>query len=182
VIRSNRRPLCVTFGISSLIIIRWPKPIITPCAYRRSSNTTADTALPPTRHRHHRQRHRHCHRSAGRSCLYVERAPSPLPLHVVASWKGPPSSLQGKGLTRLLLMILSVSNRWTYVSINGIAAKSAFGRREGQAIRASFSCGVRIVSLSYHGGTETSARACRGMSSVRSRCCIQGFCRWEGGA
>ncbi len=84
------------------------KPIITPRAYRRSSNTTtADTALPPTRHRHYRQRHRHCHRSAGRSCLYVERAPSPLPLHVVASWKRPPSSLRGKDLTGKLSLILS---------------------------------------------------------------------------
>jgi hypothetical protein len=35
---------------------RWPKPIITPHTYRRSSITTAVTALPPTRPRHHRQR------------------------------------------------------------------------------------------------------------------------------
>jgi hypothetical protein len=90
-----------------IIIIRWPKPIITPRAYRRFSNTTADTALPPTRHRHHRQRHRYCHRSAGRSCLYVERAPSPLLLHVVASWEGTPSSLRGKDLTGQLSLILS---------------------------------------------------------------------------
>jgi hypothetical protein len=37
---------------------RWPKPIITPHTYRRSSITTAVTALPPTRPRHHRQRRR----------------------------------------------------------------------------------------------------------------------------
>ena len=37
---------------------RWPKPIITPHTYRRSSITTAVTALPPTRPRHHRQRSR----------------------------------------------------------------------------------------------------------------------------
>ncbi len=75
----------------------------------------APLTLPPTlplppRCRHYRHRHRH--RSADR-CRYVDderrcrRAPSPLPLHVFASWKGPPSSLRGKGLTRLLSMILS---------------------------------------------------------------------------
>jgi hypothetical protein len=88
------------------IIIRWlkpPMPIAAP--------PTLLPTLPLPLHCQH-YRHRHCHRSADH-CRYVDnkcrirRAPSPLPLHVVASWKGLPSSLRGKGLTRLLLMILS---------------------------------------------------------------------------
>ncbi len=88
------------------IIIRWLKPPV-PIA---APPTLLPTLPLPLQCQHYRHCDPHC---SANHCQYVDNqrcrrcAPSPLPLHVVASWKGPPSSLWGKGLTRLLSMILS---------------------------------------------------------------------------